>query len=58
MSSSFVENKVNLDSLKSDYLKALAIYKYSRSKESLDRLNAIKESYATFIEVDAHDCLK
>jgi hypothetical protein len=58
MNSSFVENKVNLDSLKSDYLKTLAIYKYSHSDESLDRLNAIKEAYVTFIEVDEPACLK
>jgi hypothetical protein len=38
--------------LKNDYLEALAIYQYSHSEESLDRLNAIKEAYVTFIEDD------
>jgi hypothetical protein len=52
MNSSFVGSNIQLDSLKSDYLEALAVYKYSHSEESLDRLNAIKEAYVTFIEDD------
>jgi hypothetical protein len=47
-----VGSNIELDLLKSEYLKVSAIYKSSHSKEALVRLNAIKEAYVTFIEDD------
>jgi hypothetical protein len=52
MNSSSLPKKVQLASLKSEYIEALVFYKYSHSKEALARLNAIKNAYVSFKEED------
>jgi hypothetical protein len=48
MNSSSLTDKVQLDLLKDDYLKALASYKNSHSVEALDRLDDAKDAYVYF----------
>jgi hypothetical protein len=48
MNSSTQTNRVQLDLLKDEYLKALAIYKYSHSAEALNRLDDAIDAYVYF----------
>jgi hypothetical protein len=52
MTTTSLPNTIELSTLKQAYLEALAIYKVSNSEKSLVRLNAIKETYVTFIEYE------
>jgi hypothetical protein len=52
MISPSLSNKVQLASLKSDYVERLGFYKRSHSKQALTRLNTIIDDYVSFIEVN------
>jgi hypothetical protein len=50
MSPSSLSNKVQLASLKSDYIEALGFYKRTHSEQALTRLNTVIDDNVSFIE--------